>query len=299
MSRARGTPVQTIRLRAYAKLNFYLSVIDRRPDGYHDIETIFQTVGLADDVSLTLREGEPSLSCGIADLEGPDNLALRAARLLRERHAPGRGVHIALTKRIPIAAGLAGGSADAAAVLVGLNQLWRLGLGEDALRSIGLELGSDVPFLVSGGTMAATGRGEALRRLDALRETWFVLLHPPLEVSAARVYNHPALRKSREERIDGITMTFRNVLEAMSQGALPDVLQNAMETPVFSEFPKLAVLKQRLLDAGCAGALMSGSGPTLYGLCKDKAHAEGIAKQFPELPKSVVRSVAAGVERVD
>lgn len=298
MSGTRETSVQTVRLRAYAKLNFYLAVIERRPDGYHDIETIFQTVGLADDIALTPCGGEPTLSCGVADLEGPDNLALRAANLLRERHAPGRGVHIALTKRIPVAAGLAGGSADAAAVLVGLNQLWELGLPDDTLRSIALELGSDVPYLVSGGTMAATGRGEVLRPLGALRETWFVLLHPPLEVSAARVYNHAALRKSGEERIDRITMTFRNVLEAMAQGALPDVLQNAMETPVFSEFPELAVLKQRLLDSGCAGALMSGSGPTLYGLCKDKAHAEAIARLFPELPKSVVPSVPVGVERI-
>jgi 4-diphosphocytidyl-2-C-methyl-D-erythritol kinase len=298
LSGTRGTSVRTVRYRAYAKLNFYLAVIERRPDGYHDIETIFQTVGLADDIALTPRDGEPTLSCGVADLEGPDNLALRAANLLRERHAPGRGVHIALTKRIPVAAGLAGGSADAAAVLVGLNRLWELGLPDDTLRSIALELGSDVPYLVSGGTMAATGRGEELRPLDALRETWFVLLHPPFEVSAARVYNHAALRKSREERIDGITMTFRNILEAMAQGALPDVLQNAMETAVFSEFPELAVFKQRLLDSGCAGALMSGSGPTLYGLCKDKAHAEAIARLFPELPKSVVPSVPMGVERI-
>jgi 4-diphosphocytidyl-2-C-methyl-D-erythritol kinase len=298
LSRTLRSLDQTIRLRAYAKLNLYLAVIERRPDSYHDIETIFQTVGLADDIALTVRDGPPTLSCGVPDLEGDDNLALRAARLLRERHAPARGVHIALTKRIPVAAGLAGGSADAAAVLIGLNKLWELGLSPDDLRSLAFELGSDVPFLISGGTSAATGRGELLRPLEALRETWFILLHPPLEVSAARVYNHANLRKSHEERIDGITMTFRNVLETLARGALPDVLQNAMESAVFSEFPDLAVLKQRLLDSGCSGALMSGSGPTLYGLCKDRAHAESIAKRFPELPKTIVPSVGRGVERV-
>jgi 4-diphosphocytidyl-2-C-methyl-D-erythritol kinase len=146
--------------------------------------------------------------------------------------------------------------------------------------------------------MAATGRGDQLRKLEPLRETWFVLLHPPIEVSAARVYNHAALRKTREERIGGITPTFRNVLESFAQGDLPDVLHNAMEIPVFSEYPELAVLKQRLLDAGCAGALMSGSGPTLYGLCKDRTHAEEIAKRFPDSPKSVVSTVPTGVERV-
>ena len=299
MSGSRHAPaITTIKLRAYAKLNLYLSVLERRPDTYHDIETIFQTVGLADDLTLTLRDGEPTLSCGIPGLEGEDNLALRAAQLLRQRHAPGRGVHIALTKRIPVAAGLAGGSADAAAVLVGLNKAWGLGLSGDALRALALNLGSDVPYLIDGGTVAATGRGEVLRPLEPLRETWFVLLHPPIEVSAARVYNHANLKKSNEERIDGITMTFRNTLETLARGALPDVLQNAMESAVFSEFPELAVLKQRLLDSGCAGALMSGSGATLYGLCKDRAHADSIAKRFPELPKSVVPSIGRGVERV-
>lgn len=298
MSGAAPSSASTVHYRAYAKLNFYLAVIDRRADGYHDIETIFQTIDLADSVSLTPRVGGLSLACSNPALETDDNLALRAARILRDRYASGRGVHIELTKRIPIAAGLAGGSADAAAVLVGLNEMWGLGLDGETIRGIALELGSDVPYVTIGGTMAATGRGEALRPLDALRETWLVLLHPPLEVSAARVYNHVMLKKSREERIDGITMTFRNVMETLSRGLLPDVLQNSMEIPVFSEFPQLAVLKQRLLDAGCAGAAMSGSGPTLYGLCKDEAHARAIAARFTGVAASVARTVPRGVERV-
>ncbi len=283
---------------AHAKINFYLSVIDRRTDGYHDIETIFQSIDLADEVTLTPRDGEPALSCTNPALEIPDNLALRAARILRERYAPGRGVHISLAKRIPIAAGLAGGSADAAAVLTGLNEMWGLGLSVETLRAIGVELGSDVPFVLTGGTMSATGRGEVLRPLEPLRETWLVLLHPPMEVSAARVYNHVMLKKTREERIDGTTKTFRNTLETLSRGLLPDVLHNAMEIPVFSEYPQLAVWKQRLLDAGCAGAAMSGSGPTLYGLCKDEAHAKAIAARFTEVASSVVRTIPHGVRRV-
>ncbi len=283
---------------AYAKLNLYLAVIDRRPDGYHNIETIFQTVGLADEIRIDASPNDLTLDCNLPELVGDDNLALRAARLLRDRHAPGRGAHLSLTKRIPVAAGLAGGSTDAAATLAGLNELWATGLSGSDLQALGAELGSDVPFLIRGGTVAATGRGEVLRPIDPIRESWFVLLHPPLEVSAGRVYNHPELRKSREERIGNITSSFEGVLAAMSRGAIADVMYNAMEIPVFLEYPEIAVLKQRLLDAGCAGALMSGSGPTLYGLCKDRAHAERIAGQFTGLATSVVSTVPAGSQRV-
>lgn len=286
------------RYAANAKINLYLSVIDRRPDGYHDIETIFQTVGLADELQVTLVADYVTLSCNVPALEGDDNLALRAAKLLRDRHAPGRGARIALTKRIPVAAGLAGGSTDAAAALVALNELWQTNLSDDRLRSVGAEIGSDVPFLIAGGTARGIGRGEVVQALDPLKEWWFVLLHPALEVSAARVYNHPALRKSREERIEGITPSFEGVLGAVARGAIADVLYNAMEIPVFLEYPELAVLKQRLLDAGCAGALMSGSGPTLFGLCKDRAHAVRVAAQFTGVATSVVSTVPAGVARV-
>lgn len=297
MQDSRSAASAPARYDAFAKINLYLSVIDRRPDGFHDIETIFQTVGLADEIHVTPAAGEITLTCNIAALEKDDNLAMRAARLLRDRHAPGRGARIALTKRIPVAAGLAGGSTDAAAVLVALNECWQTNLSNDALRAIGAEIGSDVPFLVSGGTARGTGRGEVLQALDPLRESWFVLLHPALEVSAARVYNHPALRKSREERIKGITPSFEGVLGAVANGAIADVFYNAMETPVFLEYPELAVLKQRLLDAGCAGALMSGSGPTLFGLCKDRAHAERVAAQFTGVATSVVSTVPSGVAR--
>lgn len=287
------------RYHAYAKINLYLSVIDRRPDGYHDIETVFQTVGLADEVQLSpAAGGELTLSCNLPALEGDDNLALRAARLLRDRFAPGRGAHIALTKRIPVAAGLAGGSTDAAAALVGLNDLWQANASAGDLRAIGAAIGSDVPFLIAGGTARGIGRGEVLQLLEPLREWWFVLVHPGIEVSAGRVYNHPALRKSREERIGGITPSFEGVLGTIERGAIADVLYNAMEIPVFLEYPELAVFKQRLLDAGCAGALMSGSGPTLFGLCKDRAHAERVAAQFTGVATSVVSTVPAGVARV-
>jgi 4-diphosphocytidyl-2-C-methyl-D-erythritol kinase len=297
MPQGRGSASATAVYRAFAKINLYLGVIDRRKDGYHDIETLFQTVGLADDVALTAQDGDIAVACNRPELESPDNLAARAARLLQQRHAPGRGARIAITKRIPVAAGLAGGSTDAAATLVGLNDLWNCSLSVATLEALGAEIGSDVPFLIRGGTMSGTGRGEVLTPLDPLRESWFVLLHPPIEVSAGRVYNHPELRKSHEARIGAITSSFEGILAAAARGDLPDILFNALEIPVFMEYPELAVLKQRLLDAGCAGALMSGSGPTLFGLCKDRDHAERIAAQFTNVPTSVVSTVQCGSNR--
>ncbi len=298
MPEGRGASSAPAVYQAYAKLNLYLAVIDRRADGFHDIETVFQTVGLADDVRLTPTDGAITISCNIPELATPDNLAARAARLLQARHAPRRGAHISIEKRIPVAAGLAGGSTDAAVTVLGLNEMWGLGLPADALQGLAAEIGSDVPFLIRGGTMSGTGRGEVLRPMGPLRECWFVLLHPAIEVNAGRVYNHPELRKSREERIGPITSSFEGVLAAVSRGSIVDVLYNAMEIPVFMEYPEVAVLKQRLLDAGCAGALMSGSGPTLFGLCKDRDHAERIAAQFTGLATSVVSTVPAGSRRV-
>jgi len=147
---------------ARAKVNLYLDVVRRREDGFHDIETLFQSLDLADEVTLEPRgDGQLTLDCSLPGLCAPeDNLALRAAVLLRRHTGCGAGAHISLEKRIPVAAGLAGGSADAAAVLRGLNRLWGLGLSHGELAAPALELGSDVPYCLAGGLAAATGRGE-------------------------------------------------------------------------------------------------------------------------------------------
>lgn len=293
-----GAVTTSVAYRAYAKINLYLQVLERRSDGFHNIETVFQTVGLADELRFRLQEGRITLKCNVADLDGEDNLALQAAALLQRECAPDQGVHIDLEKRIPVAAGLAGGSGDAAATIVALNDLWDLGLSPEQMRAYALRLGSDVPYLTVGGTVAATGRGEVLTLLQPMRESWFVFLHPPIEVSAARVYNHPNLPKSDERRLDSMTASFKMALAMLAKGAIADLLHNAMEIPVFSEYPELAVTKQRLLDAGCAAALMSGSGPTLFGLCKNEEHAHAVAAHFTGVPTSVVPTVPSGVERL-
>lgn len=290
----------TVAYRSYAKLNLHLDVLNRRNDGYHNIETIFQTVDLGDTLQFSERRSRISLNCNSTDIDaGEDNLVWRAADLLRRRSGCRLGVRIDLEKRIPVAAGLGGGSGNAAAALVALNALWGLGLDKKQLAEFALELGSDVPFCLDGGTAAGTGRGEVLTRLKPPPIPWFVLLHPPLSISTSRIFNHPALARRKTVPRGGHTPAFKRVLEAFEKGQVPDTLINRFETVVFADQPKLAVLKQRLLDAGCTTAAMSGTGPTLFGICNTKKQAQQAAETFPEMKTTVARRVKVGVERTD
>lgn len=286
-----------LRYVSYGKLNLYLEVIGRRPDGYHDIETIFQTVSLSDELRVREHPSGLLLTCSHPDLEtGSGNLVIQAARLLQQRTGCRQGARMHLEKRIPVAAGMAGGSGNAAAALTALNHLWGLGLGLAELQSLGLELGSDVPYCLVGGTAAATQRGEALSPLPEADAVWFVLVHPPIEVSAARVYQSGRLEHSPEQPVDGQTPAFRAAIGALAAGNWPDVVFNRMESAVFYDHSHLAEMRDRLLDAGCLAAAMSGSGPTLFGVCATKQEARRVAGRFEDAPTSVVQPVSPGVE---
>lgn len=279
----------------HAKINLYLDVIDRREDGFNNIETIFQTVSLSDRLTFAPADAL-TLDCDHAALAAePDNLVLKAGRALLARAGIVRGAKITLEKRIPIAAGLAGGSGDAAAALAGLNALWGLGYDDATLAEIGATLGSDIPYCLRGGTALATGRGEAITPLPELPRTWLVLVHPPIGVSAAWVYRHPKLERSTETRVDGQTLQFTRALKALAAGDLPAVIFNRMEGVVFAEHPQFAAWKDRLLGLGCTAAAMSGSGSTLFGLCSGEAQARAVAEGFAEAPATVVHTVAQGV----
>ena len=286
--------------RSYAKINLYLGVLNRRRDGFHNIETIFQTVSLFDELVVEpVREGivlecsNPALPCDSG------NLVYRAAEMMREEHGVTSGVRLLLRKSIPLAAGMAGGSGNAAATLIALNEVWDLQLPLARLRTMALALGSDVPYCLHGGTMAATRRGEELAVLDPLPETWIVLVHPRLEVSAGSVYSSPLLRRSAEPPFAGRTRSFRRVLRALHAGDIPGAVHNAMEAAVFSRHPELSDLKGRLLTLGCAAAAMSGSGPTVFGLARSKSHAEEVAGHLSERNASIVCPVPQGVRRID
>lgn len=280
-----------LRYRSYAKINLYLDVLQPRPDGYHNIETIFQSVGLYDTLEFSANdEGAITLDCSRDDLgEAEKNLAYRAAALLKERASVAQGMHIKLEKCIPVAAGLAGGSGNAAATLLACDQLWGLGYPVEKLCTLGATLGADVPFCIRGGTMAATGIGEELHPLPPMPELWVVLVHPEISISTPWVYKHPDLEKNPEvpELKTGdklhpfpATSKFRNALCAYNRGAWKELVFNRMESVVFAEYPQLAAYKKRLLDAGCIAAAMSGSGSTVFGICENENSASAIAGTF-------------------
>lgn len=289
-----------ITYRSYAKINLYLDILNKRRDGFHNIETIFQTVSLADTLRFEDRRSRISLSCSNPELHtGEGNLVFRAAMLLRRRSGCRLGARITVEKRIPLAAGLAGGSGNAAATLIALNVLWDLRWPIGRLLRLGLELGSDVPFCLLGGTMAATRRGEELARLAPLNDTWFVLAHPPIAISASHIYTHPDLGHNPEKPFAGRTPSLRRAIGKLAQGDLPGLIFNRMEPPVFNDYPQLVDLKQRLLDLGCTAAAMSGSGSTIFGLAPDKRTATRIAESISDYRTSVVSTVPLGIERIE
>ncbi len=271
--------LQGVSVEAFAKINLGLAVTAARPDGYHDIETLFQSVSLSDTLALAALESSSGVSLsvhGFSVPEGPDNLAWRAAEAaLAEFGCP--GVSIDLTKRIPVAAGLGGGSADAAAVLVGVDALFDIGAPRDTLVDVAAALGSDVPFMLSGGTALGTGRGQSLERLPALSGVWFVLVTPRFGVSAGEAY-----RMARIGLTEPVSFIRVNCL-AVRQGDVPTLakgLRNDLEAGVVSAYPEVARVKDALLEQGALAAVMSGSGPTVVGLVKDEPAGQSISTRL-------------------
>jgi 4-diphosphocytidyl-2-C-methyl-D-erythritol kinase len=282
-----------VHLEAHAKINLGLSVLSRRTDGYHEIDTVFQTISLSDSIRIEGPRNDVSLSVSGRDVDdGERNLAHRAGRVLRD--ATGcPGISIELTKRIPVAAGLGGGSADAAAVLVGANELLDIGLSRSELEAIALGIGSDVPFLVRGGTARGRGRGEELESLPALAGVWFVLATPPVAVLAPEAYQSVriGLTGSRES----ITLCCSAIRNADVVG-LAEALGNDLEAGVVSAYPEVAAARRELLTAGASCAIMSGSGPTVIGIAQSEEAALAIASRVdvPGLEIHVAEPIDTG-----
>ncbi|HYI45410.1 MAG TPA: 4-(cytidine 5'-diphospho)-2-C-methyl-D-erythritol kinase [Actinomycetota bacterium] len=294
-----------VRIRTNAKLNLFLRVVGTRPDGYHELETIFHGVGLADDIELL-----PTSTGGIEldmtldpDLVGDlptaeENLVSRSIEGLVRSGAINPGIKIHITKRIPIAAGLGGGSGNAAGALVGLSQLWNMDIDPLALHGIAMSIGSDVPYCLGGGTALAMRRGEELTPLPAPATIWFVL----------GISFRPLLTRDVYAAWDGMDpvddagsapMTF--ALGAGDIQEIADLLHNDLERAAFSLWPELAGKKQAMLDAGALGAAVTGSGPTVFSIARDEAHARAIAGQVKERFDRVivVSSHPRCVERID
>ncbi len=292
--------MKRLSLRAAAKVNLFLEITADRPDGYHDLVMVLQSLDLADTVSLVSARTTSIVCSHPLVPRDASNLAWRAVELVGRTYGIGTGVEITIDKRIPVASGLAGGSADAAAVLVGLNILWELGLTQEELQVLGAALGSDVPFCVSGGTALAMGRGERLTPLPALRSLYLVVAKPvDLQVSTAWAYQTFRTRRLLTQSIAHAPSS--EMLAALTTGDpahIAPVLYNDLERVVLDTYPEVKALRERLVSVGALAAMMSGSGPAVLGLAADRAHAEQIKIALatdPQIEAHVCTSEPAGI----
>jgi len=266
-------------LSANAKINLTLDILGTREDGYHEVAMIMQEISLHDTLSMGKINQGISLTIAIEGQQGTlsadeSNLCWKAAALVQKEYNLQEGVEIHLTKRIPMAAGLAGGSADAAAVLKGMNHLFRLGMTEARLCELGARLGSDIPFCIMGGTMLATGRGEVLTRLPGFPRLSVVLAKPPVGVSTAWAY------KTYDAGYDGPHPDNEAMLAAIHEGdahKAAGLLCNVLEGVTEVEHPVIADYKRLMLEHGAMASMMSGSGPTVFGLVREKQQAWHLA----------------------
>ena len=264
-----------LKIEGKAKINLTLDILGKRPDGYHEVSMIMQSIALHDTLSLEkMREGI-GLKINVPWMKADEsNLVWKAAALVQERCGLKGGVNIRLTKRIPVAAGLAGGSADAAAVLRGMDRLYGLGLSDEELCALGAELGSDIPFCLMGGTMLSTGRGEVLRRLKGMPTAWVVLAKPRVSVSTAWAYqNYDEQGAERHPDNEAI----KQAIARGNRKAVAGLLCNVLESVTIKKYDVIAEYKQMMLDKGAMASMMSGSGPTVFGLAKSREQAESIA----------------------
>jgi len=255
---------------AFAKINVGLRILKKRPDGFHDIETIFHRINICDE--LRFEESDHiSLTCSDPMLPIDDsNLCIRAATILRQQFNISRGVHITLNKNIPVGAGLGGGSSDAARTLQNLCRVWKLNASSDELKSLALQLGSDVPYFLLPGTAYGTGRGEILEPLTITLPYWIVTVHPAIHISTAWAYSHA----KPEQRKDAFTLKYIFTQHLTEIGKLSKQLNNDFEPIILEHHPEIGRLLDSLRFWGAELAQLSGSGSSVYGLFPKKTDAE-------------------------
>ncbi|MBO8127795.1 MAG: 4-(cytidine 5'-diphospho)-2-C-methyl-D-erythritol kinase [Peptococcaceae bacterium] len=281
-----------LKVKAYAKINLFLRVLGRRDDGYHEIVSVMQQLALHDTLELWPEPGDrirlETNAPGVPT--GPDNLCMRAVMLGAQHTGIRKGLRIVLHKRIPVAAGLAGGSADAAATLMGLNHLWRLNLTKNELLDLGAAIGSDVPFCLLGGTALARGRGEELQPLLPAPQMGVVLVKAPFGLGAGKVYRHfdslPSAAGADSEAI------LRSI-QAQDVTGIASCLVNDLQRVVFDLHPGLRQVREDILRAGALAALVSGSGPTLFGVTPDIRQAEEVGEKLRRKGRDVIVTTTA------
>lgn len=254
-----------------AKVNLFLRVLNKRPDGYHEIISLMQPVSLYDEITIAVGDGEGvSISCAARIVpEDSTNLACRAAQAMLEATGIRKKIVITIRKHIPVGAGLGGGSSNAAAVLMALNGMLEAKLDDDALIAIGARLGSDVPFFILKSAAVASGRGVAIEKIE-LPPYHYILINPGFEVSTSWAYANFDLTSNREDNI--LTYSEKSP-DSLYNDNIRGLLVNDLESVTIRRYPEIARLKEKLLEAGADGALMSGSGPTVFGIFKNRHDA--------------------------
>jgi len=267
-----------LKIAAPAKINLFLEILGKRPDGYHEIETVMQEISLFDYIYMEDGGKDVSFNCSNPGLAtGEDNLVVKAVRLFQKESGISRGVKVFLDKKIPVGAGLGGGSSDAAATLAGLNKLWKVGYDEKKLMSLAGKLGSDVAFFIVGNTAVCRGRGEVVTPYLCKTKYHYLLIYPKFEISTAMVYSNFKI---------SLTRNLKDVSFLLQQLATGDpdkvghYLYNRLEEIVLRLYPDVETIKRTLATLGCCGVLLSGSGSALYGLCKKEGDIRGIEQQL-------------------
>lgn len=270
-----------LQLKAYGKINLALDVLRKREDGYHDLDMIMQMVDVYDDIiieknnikDIVVKTDKAVLS------NGKDNLAYMAAKTLMDEFGISQGVIITINKRIPIAGGMAGGSSDCATTMIGINQMFNLGLDKKALMERGVKLGADVPYCILGGTAIARGIGEVLTPLKTPPQCHVIIAKPPVSVSTAFVYGH--IRPNQIKKHPDV----EKMVEAINNQdlkMLAGLLSNVMEEVTIPEYPIIQDIKEVMLENGALNSIMSGSGPTVFGLYADKESAKKTVELLKE-----------------
>lgn len=292
--------MEKLMMKAYAKINWTLDVVGKRSNGYHDVDMIMQSIDLHDRIiiyranhkNIVLQSNSPFIP------RDSRNIAYKAAELLKQHCMIDRGAHIYIDKKIPIAAGLAGGSTNAAAILLGLNRFWNLGLQLNELQDLGLKLGADVPFCLLGGTVKARGIGEIITPLPCLSPIWLVLVKPSFSVSTKKVYQS---LKWDKVNIKPDTEKMIQALNDMDLVAIGGNMVNVLECVTTEMHPEITNIKQDLLNSQAIGAVMSGSGPTVYGIYQNWDAAQGAKRILEQKHKQVIltKTRDSGIEIIE
>jgi 4-diphosphocytidyl-2-C-methyl-D-erythritol kinase len=269
--------MNALTLSSPAKLNLFLKVNFKRPDGFHDITTVFERINLHDDIFFRATSSpEIRITCDAPDVPtGPKNLIFRVGRILQTQYDVRQGVRVHIKKQIPVAAGMAGGSSNAATALLGLNQLWKLGLKREELAGIAKRVGSDVAFFLYETSWAiGTERGDRIKPLPIRSTLWHVAVTPKLKIYSGEIYQALKLGLTKKK---GDVKLLLHYLKKYNILQLCSFLLNDLEEPIFRLFPSLHTLEKKLNMLGAKGVMVSGSGPSIFGLAESEADAKKIA----------------------